>query len=142
MAEGLEQQLAQPDTHALSFEERLGLLVDREATYRENRRLARLLQVAKLRLSACVEDIDYRHPRGLKRAQLATLISGDWLRAHQNLCLVGPTGTGKTWLACALGHQACRLSNSRSAGKGLKIADLAKRVSALEYQSSRIVQRR
>lgn len=112
MAEGLEQQLAQPDTHALSFEERLGLLVDREATYRENRRLARLLQVAKLRLSACVEDIDYRHPRGLKRAQLATLLSGDWLRAHHNLCLVGPTGTGKTWLACALGHQACRLGFS------------------------------
>jgi DNA replication protein DnaC len=112
MAEGLEHQVAQPDTHALSFEERLGLLVDREVAYRENRRLARLLQVAKLKLSACVEDIDYRHPRGLKRAQMATLLSGDWLRAHQNLCLVGPTGTGKTWLACALGHQACRLGFS------------------------------
>lgn len=70
MAAALEQQLQQPDFQALSFDERLGLLVDREVLSRDNRRLARLLQTAKLKVHACVEDIDYRHPRGLKRAQI------------------------------------------------------------------------
>lgn len=112
MAEALEHQLAQPDLQALSFDDRLGLLVDQEVLSRDNRRLARLLQVAKLKLPACVEDIDYRHPRGLKRAHLAPLLSGAWLHAHQNVCITGPTGTGKTWLACALGQHACRLGFS------------------------------
>jgi len=112
MAEALAQQLAQPELQALSFEERLGLLVDREVTYRENRRLTRLLQQAHLKVPACVEDIDYRHPRGLKRTQVAPLLTGEWLRAHHNLCITGATGTGKTWLACAWGNLACRLGCS------------------------------
>jgi DNA replication protein DnaC len=112
MAEALEHQLQHPDLQALSFDERLGLLVDREVTARDNRRLTRLLQQAKLKVPACLEDIDYRHPRGLKRTQIAPLLTGEWIRAHQNLCLLGPTGTGKTWLACAWGNLACRLGFS------------------------------
>lgn len=108
MCEAFKQQQAQPATHDLAFEERFGLLVDRELLHRENRRLERLLKTAKLRLPACVEDIDYRHPRGLERAKMASLAGGDWIRRHQNLCITGPTGSGKTWLACALGNQACR----------------------------------
>ena len=112
MAEALERQLQQPDVQTLSFEDRLGVLVEHEQTYRENRRLTRLLQLAKLKVPACVEDIDYRPARGLKRAQLAPLLSGQWLQTHQNLCLVGASGTGKTWLACAFGQLACRLGYS------------------------------
>ena len=108
MARAFEHQLAQTDVQALSFEERFGLLVDQEILYRDNRRLARLLKAAKLRLNACVEDIDYRHPRGLDRPFLTTLASTQWIERHQNLTITGPTGSGKTWLACALGNQACR----------------------------------
>lgn len=108
MAEAYARQLEQPDTQALSFDERLALLVDREQTYRESRRQRRLLQLARLRQSACVEDIDYRHPRGLERSLVAALSTCDWIRARQNLHITGPTGTGKSWLACAFGQQACR----------------------------------
>jgi DNA replication protein DnaC len=108
MAAAFAEQLEQPDLQALSFEERFALLLDREVTQRENRRLNRLLQLARFRQPACVEDIDYKHRRGLERTLMASLISGDWIRARHNLHLTGPTGTGKSWLACALGHQACR----------------------------------
>jgi len=108
MADALEQQLAQPQTHALSFEERIGLLVDRELTSRDNRRLSRLLRAAKLKHPACIEDINYRHSRGLQRAPMASLVTSDWVRQRQSLLIVGPTGCGKTWLACALGNAACR----------------------------------
>ena len=108
MLDALEQQRTQPETHDLAFEERLALLVEREVLHRENRRLARLLKAARLRADACVEDIDYRHPRGLKKPQMAALANLDWIRQALNLCLTGPTGCGKTWLACALGNQACR----------------------------------
>jgi DNA replication protein DnaC len=108
MADALAQQAEQPATHELAFEQRLALLVDREVLHRENRRLARLLKTAKLRVDACVEDIDYRYPRGLDKAQMAALASCEWIGEALNLCLTGPTGCGKTWLACALGNQACR----------------------------------
>jgi len=108
MLDALEQQLAQPQTHDLSFDERLALLVEQEVLHRENRRLSRLLKAAKLRVPACVEDIDYRHPRGLEKSRMAALASLDWIHRSLNLCLTGPTGCGKTWLACALGNQACR----------------------------------
>src|SRR5260370_37098983 len=108
MAAAFTQQLEQPELQALSFEERFSLLLDRELTQRENRRLHRLLQLSRLRQQACVEDIDYKHRRGLERSLMATLITCDWISKHHNLHLTGPTGTGKSWLACALGHQACR----------------------------------
>lgn len=108
MLVAFEQQLSQPDTHNLAFEERLGLLVDREMLYRENKRLQRLLGGAKLRVNACLEDINYRHPRGLDRSRIASLASCDWIRKQLKLCIAGATGTGKTWLACGFGYQACR----------------------------------
>lgn len=112
MATALEEQLATTSSGALAFEERLALIVDREVALREDRRLTRLLQMAKLKHNACVEDIDYGTRRGLEKARMASLASGEWLRAHQNLAITGPTGCGKTWLACALGNQACRLGFS------------------------------
>jgi DNA replication protein DnaC len=108
MAQAFEQQLAQPAAEELAFEERFALLLDHEILYRDNRRLSRLLKAAKLRVNACVEDIDYRHPRGIERAHLSALASCQWVARQQNLCITGPTGSGKTWLACALGNQACR----------------------------------
>jgi DNA replication protein DnaC len=108
MAAAFEQQLAQPTFEELSFEERFALLLDQEILYRDNRRLARLLKAARLRVGACVEDIDYRHPRGIDRSFMSTLASCQWIERHQNLAITGPAGSGKTWLACALGNQACR----------------------------------
>lgn len=108
MADALEEQLHTTAAHELDFEERLALLVDRELTSRDNRRMARLLKQAKLRLSAAVEDIDFRSSRGLDRPLLLRLASCDWIRAGHNLLVTGPTGTGKSWIACALGQAACR----------------------------------
>jgi len=108
MATSFDEQRAQPEMQAFCFEERLGLMVDREVTERKNRRLAMLLRTAKLRQNACVEDIDYRHPRGLEKSIMATLITGDFIRHAQNLLITGPTGCGKSWIACALGNQVCR----------------------------------
>ena len=98
---------------ALSFEERFGLLVDREWTYRESRHLTRRLKAAKLREPACLEEVDYRHKRGLHQAVLHSLASGQWLTHHQNVIIIGPTGSRKNLPGrCALAHQACRLGFS------------------------------
>ncbi len=108
MAAALEEQLGVPDVQSLSFEDRLALLLEREATEREDRRMRRLLKQAKFRLEATVEDLDFRSPRGLDRSLTLRLVGCEWIRAHQAVLIVGATGTGKTYLACAFGHSACR----------------------------------
>ena len=108
MALTLEEQMQMQDMESLSFEERLGFMVDREATDRENRRLTTRLRKAKLRQNACIEDIDFRHPRGLDKSLMAKLVSCDWIKDSNNLLITGPTGTGKTFLGCALAQKACR----------------------------------
>ena len=112
MASALDEQRAIPDLAALSFEERLALLLDREHAVRHDRRLTRLLQLARLRYAACIEDVNFRAKRGLDRHRVLQLAGGDWIRQHQTLLIVGPTGTGKSWLACALGQSACRQGHS------------------------------
>lgn len=108
MYKALAEQAAQPQVAELGFEERLGLLADRELTERENRRLTTRLRQARLKHNACVEDIDYRAPRGLDKALVVQLAACRWIREGLNLILVGPTGVGKTWIACALAHKAAR----------------------------------
>ena len=108
MAAALQEQQGLPDIHELSFEDRLGLLVEREAVAREDRRLTRLLRQARLRLPASVEDVDLRASRGLDRSVLLRLASCDWIRQHQVVLITGATGTGKTFVACALAQAACR----------------------------------
>jgi len=108
MQKALIEQMDLPDRDALSFDERFGVLVDCEYTERENRRLKTRLKRARLRQTATVEDIDYRHPRGLDKSLMLSLAGCDWIRQHHNVILTGPTGTGKSYLACALGNKACR----------------------------------
>lgn len=109
MADALERQQSDPSFATMPFEQRLGLLVEHELRDKENRKVERLLKKAKLRYSqAVLEDMDYRSGRGLDPLQIQTLATGDWMRHKQNLILTGATGTGKSWLACAFGQQACR----------------------------------
>lgn len=112
MLEAVESQSNQPDLQSLNFDARLGLIVDYEYSFRENRRLARLLKDAKLKHQACLEDIEYNPRRGLDKAQLSSLGSCEWVQKRQHLIFTGPAGAGKTWLACAYGHQACRIGLS------------------------------
>jgi DNA replication protein DnaC len=108
MARAFQDQQRLPEVDSLSFEERLGLLVDREMTDRENRRLKTRLQQARLRQQAALEDIDFRQPRGLDKSLITQLASCHWVAQHHNVLITGPTGCGKTFLACALAHKACR----------------------------------
>lgn len=109
MADALEQQTLQSETASMSFEDRLGLLVDHEWICRENRKLNHRLTRARLRIKeACVEKIDYRIPRRLEKALLLRLTNSDWVAKRQNVIITGPTGSGKSFLACALAHKACR----------------------------------
>lgn len=109
MVRAIEDQASSAAATALGFEERLTLLVQREVAWRDDRRVARLLKAARLKLStACVEDINWRASRGLDKSLVTALAGGDWLRHGQSLLITGATGCGKTWLACALGTQAAR----------------------------------
>jgi len=108
MAKGLRAQAENPEIHNLSFEDRMALLVDAELLERENRQLANRLKGAKLRQNAALEDLDTRPGRGIDRSLLASLATCHWVKRRHNLLITGATGTGKTWLACALSHSACR----------------------------------
>ncbi|MGB6603015.1 MAG: IS21-like element helper ATPase IstB [Steroidobacteraceae bacterium] len=109
MALALSEQMANSALQQLAFEERVALLLEREVLQRENRRLGRLLKLAQFKeRDAVIEDVDFRSRAGLDRAQLASLSSCEWIRSNQNLLIHGATGSGKTYLACALAHQACR----------------------------------
>ncbi len=108
MLHGLQDQRQMPSVSDMAFEERLGLLVDREAADRDSRRLALRLKGARLRQNAAVEDIDFRHPRGLDRGMLLSLASCEWIKSRDNCVVTGPTGAGKSYIACALANKACR----------------------------------
>jgi len=108
MAQALETQMGMKDIEEMNFTDRLGILVDAELIARENKRLQSRLRNAKLRLSACIEDLDVKATRGLDRTVVTSLATSDWLKRHQNVIVTGPTGTGKTYVACALAQKACR----------------------------------
>lgn len=115
MGDALQEQLSQPSMSSLSFEERLGLLVEREVASRDDRRRARLLSLARLKYpQACIEDVDTRRGRGVDRAQITSLALGDWIKTGHTVIINGATGSGKTWLACALGQYACRRGHTVS----------------------------
>tara|TARA_Y100000031_G_C8236681_1_gene393605 strand:- start:151 stop:972 length:822 start_codon:yes stop_codon:yes gene_type:complete len=108
LAEAWLEQQQHPHSSDLSFDERLGMLAERQWLWKENRALVTRLKFAQLRQSACLEDIDYRHPRALKRAVVEQLAACDWIRHHRHCIITGPTGVGKSYLACAFAHKACR----------------------------------
>jgi DNA replication protein DnaC len=114
MVKGFTGRTARADHAELSHAEFVGLLVDDEKTYRENKKLQRLLKDAKLKQQACLEDVDYNHPRGLTKQVILQLSTQEWLVRKQNVLISGPTGAGKSFLACALGNQACRAGYSTS----------------------------
>lgn len=123
MAAGLVEQREHPDYDALGFEERLAMLVDRELTERQNRRLERMLKAAKLRIAASVEGIDFRRPRGLERAQVLSLAEAHWVQSHHSIVVVGATGLGKTYLGCALANAAIRRGHSALYLRGPRLHD-------------------
>jgi DNA replication protein DnaC len=109
MVEGLEEQINSPVYNDLSFDERFSMLVDKEMTSRENRRLSMLMRRARFRHpNACVEEIDFRAKRGIRKETVLKLAQNEWIKKHRNLIITGPTGVGKTYLACAFGISACR----------------------------------
>jgi DNA replication protein DnaC len=113
MAQALEHQLQQSGVNAMSFEERLALLVEREVHGRQDRRCARLLKLAKLKYpQAAIEDLDSRPGRGIERSAVMSLALSNWVEAAHAVLIVGPTGAGKSWLACALAQHACRRGHS------------------------------
>lgn len=112
MAKGFLAKIQHAGQTELSHSEFVGLLMDDEKIDRENRRMSRMLKNAKLRQQACLEEVDYTHPRGLSKQVIVELNRSQWLSSQQNICITGATGLGKSWLACALGNQACRAGYS------------------------------
>ena len=108
MIKSFDDQISMPNFRDLSFEERMYHMLENEILWRDNRRKERLLRAAKLREQACMENINYNPKRGLDKSAMASLSTCDWITNGQNIIITGPTGAGKTWLACALGNQACR----------------------------------
>ncbi len=108
MMDALEFQQRSPQFYNLSFDERLSHLLNAELTYRDERRMARLLRTAKLRLGASIESLDFHGSRGLERSQILSLASAGWVSNHDQVAILGPTGVGKTYVACALAHAAIR----------------------------------
>jgi|SRR5579863_425 len=135
LAAGLEQQLAAPDTHRLGFEERLGLLLQHETVARASARLAQRLRWARLPQLASLEDLDTRTPRGLDAAVLAQVTDLNWIAQHLNVLLTGPCGVGKSYLACALAHAACRADYSVRCFRLPRLVDELTRVTALQKRS-------
>jgi len=112
MARAFADQLQCPDMTQLCFEERFGLIVDYQMTELDNRRMQNRLKAAKLRLSASIEDLDFRQGRGVDRSQVMALAGNAWVKSHHNILVTGPTGAGKSYLACALAQKACRDGHS------------------------------
>ena len=108
MAQAFVEQTQNPAMAGLCFEERFGLIVGHQMTALENRRMQSRLKSARLRLCASVENLDLRSNRGLDRSQVLSLAQNQWVRSHHNILITGPTGAGKSYLACALAHKACR----------------------------------
>jgi DNA replication protein DnaC len=131
MANAFERQNEQPGTYDnLSFSERLQLLIESESNERDNRKQQRLLKAARFKIAASAKEIDYQHKRNLKRELMASLLQCDWLNKSQNLLLTGPCGSGKTYLACALGHEACMK------GKSVKYFRLSRLLLALSQSKA------
>jgi len=112
MADAFKDQLQQPNIAELSFEERFGLLIDYQWTWKEERRMKRMLSNAKLKINGCVEDIDFKTPRGIDKSVILRLANCEWIKSAQNIIITGPTGVGKTYLTCALANRACRMGFS------------------------------
>jgi len=108
MAAALDEQMQMNSLDGLGFEERLGILLDREMAVRQTRRMNTRLRKARLRQDGCIEDIDFRHPRGLDKSLVMRMADCEWIKEHNNLIITGPTGVGKTYLACAFAQKACR----------------------------------
>jgi DNA replication protein DnaC len=136
MATALAQQTRLPNVHDQSFEDRLGLMIQHEITERANARLAQRLRWAKLPIPACVEDLDTRTPRGLDSAQLARLIDLHWMGEHLNLLITGPCGVGKSYLASALAHAACRADFSVRCLRLQRLVEELARYAALHKRSA------
>jgi len=147
MADTLAELQNNPEAAEMPHADWLGLLIDREVTSRDNRRLARRLTNARLRQAATLENVDYRTARGLDRSLFQTLATSQWIRDCNHLVIVGPTGTGKSWLACALGNKACRdgfsvlykrtsrlfadLAQARGEGRLLRLISALERINLL-----------
>lgn len=140
MAQALEQQRIAPDAAARSFEDRLGLMIQNEFTERASHRLAQRLRWARLPQNACLEDLDTRSPRGVEPGQLAQLTDLAWVKQHLNLLITGPTGVGKSYLAAALAHAACRADFSVRCFRLPRLVDEFTRYAALQKRSALLKQ--